>query len=421
MNEFNPRFWKAGEGRWVAAAMVVGYFCALTLLAMVWGCDIGVVWNEVGVPALPQHFADLRDIATGIERFERADQPWSPETIAYSVQAFSYPKWWLGAAFLGLNLDTFYFFGFLISSLYFACSFYVLGGINKVEGFMAGLLLVSPAVMTGVERGNGDLVIFLLLTFVLSRRRSLPWATGGIFLAAILKLYPAAALLALARPPWRRALPWLAGALALFGMDLLTSGQEIPQIARGILHMQYFSFGSTPILIGLIWLYPTVFDYTEILAMGTLGYLAVLAVAIWARPRVRLRPEWEREIVAFRIGASIYIGTFALGTNYDYRFTILVFCLPLLFLLRKDRGIGHLCAGVAAFSIIVYSDWYFVFADTYGTGLQFFAKQLIGWTILGCLAALLAGTFPGVPVAEKDERLEPEKAGSPAPLKEQSL
>jgi len=394
----HPKSWRAEDGRWLAAAMVVAYFCVLNLMALVLGCNFTQMWNIVGVAALPLRFEDLHDIATGADRFVRSDDPWSSETIAYSVQAFSYPKWWLALAFLGLNPDTAYFFGFAFALLYLACAWVVLGKVGMVEGLVAGLLLVSPAVMTGIERGNGDLLIFSVLTLALGRRRSLPWATGSLFVAAILKLYPAAALVALAAPPWRKTLPWLAGALALFGLDVIASQREVSQIAHGIFHMQYFSFGTAPVLIGLIYLYPTTFDYADILIMGSLLYVAVLTGAFWLRPRIRFKPEWERQIFAFRIGALVYIGTYALGTNYDYRFTMLVFCLPLLFVLTRERGIGSGWAGVATICIVTYANWYDIFPDTYGTGVQFFVKQLLGWTILGSLGAILAGTFLGAPV-----------------------
>ena len=398
-----PKSWRVGDGRWLTASIVVAYFCALNLMALVLGCNFTQMWNIAGVAALPLRFEDLHDIANGINRFVNSNDPWSSETIAYSVRAFSYPKWWLAFAFLGLNPDTAYFFGFVFALLYLACAWIVLGQVGLGEGVCAGLLLVSPAVMTGIERGNGDLAIFALLTLAIYRRQSLPWATSSLFLAALLKLYPAAALVAVAAPPWRKTLPWIAVALVLFGLDVATSTREVSQIARGILHMQYFSFGTTPVLIGLIFLYPAKFGYTDILIMGSVLYVAVLAVSIWLRPSIRFKPQWEREIFAFRIGALVYVGTYALGTNYDYRFTMMVFCLPLLFVLIRERGIGGVWAGVATTAIVVYSNWYDVFPDTYGTGLQFFVKQLLGWTILGSLGAILAGTFLGAPAVASTE------------------
>ena len=127
--------------------------------------------------------------------------------------------------------------------------------------------------------------------------------------------------------------------------------------------------------------------------MGSFFYVVVLAISAWQRPRIAFKPEWEWQIFAYRIGAAIFIGTYALGTNYDYRTIVLAFCLPLLFTLVRERGRGCTVATAAITGVLVYTNWYAVFVDTYGTGLQFFLKQLIGWSVLGCLSAILAGTF----------------------------
>ncbi len=268
-----------------------------------------------------------------------------------------------------------------------------MGRIGILEGLATGILLISPPVMTGIERGNGDLLIFSLLALALARRRSMPVATACVTVAAFLKLYPAVTFLALFRPPWRRSLPWVAGALALFGIDVLTGLGEVSQIRHGILHMQWFSFGTTPILIGLQRTMPGWFDYTRVFLLGSVLYVLVLGFSMLIRPRLVVQRQWERQLFAFRIGAPLFIGTFALGTNYDYRMMMLVFCLPLLFALVRQKSGGSSWAWVALVSIIIYASWYFVFEDTYGMGLQFYVKQLVGWMILASLTAILAGTF----------------------------
>ncbi len=389
--DFMLRALRGIDGRWLTALIVALYFGFLAAGKFVFHLQL---WHHMGVPTLPEPFHDLRDIAIGIERFHASDHPWSPESLAYSTAAYNYTKWWLCAGYLGLNLKTVYAFGVGIGTLFFACSLFVLGRLNLIEGCVAGLVLVSPNVMTAIERANADLVIFSLMALAIGLRRFIPLSTASITLAAFLKMYPVAALAALAHPPWRKTLPWLLAGIALVTVDVLTSLDELHHIAFTVTRVGWFSYGSTTMMEGYWQTRPpgSSDPYHKVFAIGSLLLLAVAALSIWARPRVKVKPEWERELYVFRIGAALFVGTFALGSNLDYRTMFLIFCLPLLFVLRKESGSAALWATTALFSIVVYLNWRFFLTDSI---LGFFLlKQLTAWVLVVLLTGIYASTFP---------------------------
>jgi hypothetical protein len=122
--------------------------------------------------------------------------------------------------------------------------------------------------------------------------------------------------------------------------------------------------------------------------------ILVAGAAAYARPTVSLSGGDERDLFAFRVGAGIYLGSYLLGTNHDYRAACLVFCLPLLLrLLRQDAS--HRWAFVALLLVLVSVDWLYFAPD--GGWLDSTLKQGISWALFFCLTGLFAATLP-VPI-----------------------
>src|SRR6185437_12336394 len=75
-----------------------------------------------------------------------------------------------------------------------------LGELSLVEGIFAALLLISPSFMLGIERGNGDSIVFMVIVSAIwCLSRNAGSSLTGAFLilwAASLKFYPIAALVA---------------------------------------------------------------------------------------------------------------------------------------------------------------------------------------------------------------------------------
>jgi len=386
------------DGRWLTAMIVAGYFIFLAAGREIFHLQL---WEILGVPALPVPFHDLNDIAIGIERFRASEHPWSEASIVYSTQAYNYTKWWLCASYLGLDLKTVYVFGVSIGISFFACALFVLGRLTLIEGGIAGLVLISPNVMTAIERANADLIVFILMTLALALRRSVPLFVAIITVAAFLKFYPLAALLALVALSWRKTLFWLLVAIALVTIDLATSLGELHQIAANVTRVGWFSYGSTTMMEGywVTTLPGSPVTYNQIFIVGSFLFLMVVGASIWKRPHVKVNILWERELWSFRIGAALFVGTFALGSNLDHRTVILVFDLPLLFLLRKESGSIALWATAALFCIVLYTNGRLLWNDA--VPLFFFLKQLTAWLLVVFFTGIFAATIDLSPIKEK--------------------
>src|SRR5262249_34347434 len=140
-------------------------------------------------------FGDLRNLTTAWECARRhvdvlpinPCDPWTRPT--------NYPRLWLAPSFLGLGQGSTFALGLLLVGLFLLAALAVIPpGASVTFGAVYALALCSPAVMIGVQRGNVDLFIFVLivLAVLLSRhgRPGLVASLALVCLAAVLKLFP---------------------------------------------------------------------------------------------------------------------------------------------------------------------------------------------------------------------------------------
>jgi hypothetical protein len=392
------------DGRWLAALIVLGYFSILILGHLLSHRPVYQVWQKIyQVPTLTESFRDLRDVAGGAEALHAGEDPWKPnagvanwDPNGYDPlhRPFNYPRWWLYTDHIGLNQQTLNGFGIGIGLFFFACAFFVLGRLTVTEGLLAALFLVSACVMMGVERGNNDLVIFSVLTLALAFRRLIPVHCLLICVAAILKVYPAFGLLTLVSQNWRKTLPWILASAGLLFVYFILNLQELQRIAAVTPHVWNLSYGSSVAILALHELYlhagRAPFD-SKILAIGDLLMIGVMVVSVWKRPRFGSQinwPAWERELCSFRLGTGVYLGTFALGANFDYRILFLMFCLPLLFRLRRESNPAQPWATTGLILTLVYANTFLLLGFS-----EYVLKEVLMWGIVFTLTGLLSSTL----------------------------
>jgi hypothetical protein len=202
------------------------------------------------------------------------------------------------------------------------------------RGLMLAALL-SPVVALGVERGNGDLLVFALaaVAMVLLERGVVARAAayGLVFIGFLLKFYPMVlAALALREKP--RGLLAVAGAaLVLLAVFVAVYLPELPRVAANIPHPDEFGndFAAHQLIDGI--------DHHA--RLGALrGFLLgaqILACAAGALALSRRDSFGQafallsrREATALLIGAMLICGCFFTGTSIGYRGTHLLFALP---------------------------------------------------------------------------------------------
>ena len=354
--------------------IVAGYFLLLGLMVFMLDAPLSDVWKELGVPALDPHFGDLRNIVAGIENHDAGRVLGDPNPFDPWNRPYIYPSLWLHVQALGFNRDTVVGFGWIIILFFFGSTFALLGKLTAGEGIFTGLFLISPAIVTGVERCNLDLVLFPLILAVLALR------------------HPVGALLAFVAPPWRKTLPWLAGILGVLFLYLLVNWNELAVIGAHAPHYPVSTFGSAVCGLWLGQMNPANGppDFVSSFFWGSLVLLAVGIAAVRFSPATFPEPRWEREIYSFRLGAGLYLALFALGANNDYGLLFFLFCLPLLFRLRLEAAPIRWWVIAALACSLVYVNWD-LFSDEYMLR-HMLLKQALAWGLVASLVGLLNAT-----------------------------
>ena len=343
-----------GSVRWPSGAVIVGaflisYFSVWSVIA----CHSGnstVAWIAMHVPGEHRSFDDARLILEGADCAQLGRNPYSDTECDWRYRTFNYPSIWLSIRHVGLTVQQTDIIGIAIGLAFIIAVLLSFWRTFPLAGLIGGACMISPAVMLGIERGNSDLIIFTLLVIasvLASRYRRVAdiVLAVGIMIAAGLKLYPMAAIVALIRPN-KRALAVVALTAAFFACWVYYWRAELPLISANTPEYAWYSFGYKTFFI-------SVFHFIEPVQIDASGRLApthlplsleitarlalLLAIVLSLALGLQTRRRWTMNLdfrygapLRFLIGSSIYVATFALGTNFNYRLIFLILCIPQL-------------------------------------------------------------------------------------------
>jgi hypothetical protein len=335
------------RSRQIVLAMLAAYFLALVALG---GHQH---WARLGVTPGRTTFGDLRSVTSGWECTRRGIDVLPANPCDPNKSPANYPRIWMSPAFLGLGQGSTNTFGVLIAALFFVAALAVLPArAGPRTAVLYGVALCSPAVMLGVERGNVDILIFALvaLAVLIFRRseRSAVLTPALLLFAAILKLFPIFAAGVLLRQPLRRALIGLGAVLVAFGLYALSIRTDLRTLERVYPQSDHFSYG---IRLFTEWLV----DVAKKVGGSTVGRVplrawddglaaVIVAAALLARERGRLSvprasgDDAERDLDLFVAGAGVYLCSYVLVRNFDYRLAFLLLTLPQLLRWARERS-----------------------------------------------------------------------------------
>lgn len=381
------------DGRWAAAAIVALFFLTLGITAKITHLQIFDLGPYSWVGPMPPYFADLRGVVAGTERMREGIPAWTADLHDPWNRPYNYPKWPLYSDLLGLNRHTVIPFGLGLTALFFASSFYALGRLSLFGGLAAGIFLVSVSIQYAVVRGNLDIFNFILIALALAWRKLPALAGIVIAIAASLKLYPLFGFLALLSPPWKKSLIALALGLGVFGLVELGDLQQVMEANQHSWNLKSseLSFGSAILGIHLIDQYNRPELFFTALATGSMAYLLLVGITAPLRPTLDLAKIDSRQLFAFRLGAGIFLGSFGLGINHDYRCIFLLFCLPLLLQWIAERT-ALFWSRVTLWLILGYVNWN-AFSNE-GWLWSYIGKQAVAWGIATGLIGLTIATLP---------------------------
>jgi Glycosyltransferase family 87 len=317
--------------------LIAGYLVLAGALAYAASADrLVAAWGRLGVPALDRPFADTRAYTSLWSCVRARPDAFVADPCERLRLALNRPGWVESLAFL--RLDSAVPLALAVVAVFAVCLLVVAGPLSDREALVYAAVVFSPSILLGVERGNDDLVVFSLLTVLLvtmgSRRAALR-AVGyaALLVAALLKLYPIAAVVALLRRG-RSALVGAAAVTLVFAVFVIATLDDLRTVARTMKQSTLLSYGAGVSADGLE--SALSIDRLAATTVAAAGLVVLLAVAVAAGVRVGFAsveptdPASTRALDSFWIGASLYLSSFAVGHNFDYKLVVLVFTVPQL-------------------------------------------------------------------------------------------
>jgi len=369
-------------------------------------------WYRWGIPAKLPPFVDFRLIPGSAETFRAGIDPAVSNPNDPRGRIFNYPKIWYLLFYTGISQDDTIWICIVLLVLFFliVCAFPERMRVR--DALMTLGIVFSPACVLLYERGNVDLIIFILCGLViLSLGRSPGFAASILSFGAFLKFFPffgATVFFDDNKSKFYKMFVASTIALAIylaFSFDSVMTAWSLTERGTFISYGVYVVFD---LLHAYLQYYlirilseaqlQTAMNLLPHLISGML--LAGLSIPA-AKERGAFNVSSQRNLAAFRMGASIYVGTFLLGNNWNYRLAFLIFAVPQLAqwfftVPSKNRWLflGILIAlFVSCWESMIIQFWLGLFDGEFMLQLSIF-DEIMNWLLFAGLAYLLIASAP---------------------------
>ncbi len=361
-------------------ALIIASVVIISIILMI-TTDYDSFWKIWKVHVMSSNFGDLRNLTGGAESIaagydplhENPGDPWErnmnhPRLVQYIVSA------------LGFNKDLTIFIGITFAALFFLSLFIFCKPFDKATALSMSIIIFSPPVMLGLERGNHDLFIFFLVCSALAVS-SISIATLLLTISAFIKLFPVFAIGYFLKCGKKDFLLWTSAFVTTFLIYLYLNRVDLIHIFEGTRKgFGLMSYGSRS--FAHITLMQSLIPSLAI----TISVLIVHLNKVRAGDPIEIKADY---IDAFRIGAGIYIGTFFLGNNWDYRQMFFILTIPQLVAWKKEKHLGVLSK--LTLFIIIATCWFNILPRS----LVFtWLEEILEWVLLANLLHLFIGTIP---------------------------
>jgi hypothetical protein len=340
-------------------------------------------WSALFILKPAHPFLDMRSIQGAVTSAQQGFNPHVFNPNDPGGRVLTYPLIWVKIGKV-LNLpDELRFLQFctLMILCFVGINAYIL---YRFPSFGLLACLLSTATLLGIERGSTDLIMYsLVFVFALVLPKKL--SPVPVLVATALKFYPVFSLVIfLIKRQFLLLFLSLIAALAIFGYmwdELAIIRQSLSlEMEAGDASLTYGFMSSA--------------DYFSLQGLG-LAILLCLAIFVTAfylkktKGLQRHQHEDEFETTLFLAGASIYVGTFIILSNYDFRLIFLIFCIPFLGARR------FLFSGFLVIPIIVAMNDSIIhnLLGTTGRALMWFAKNGVFVVLSAYLALRVLAIF----------------------------
>lgn len=369
-------------------------------------------WELWKVPTESPQFSDFRLIPGSAETFRRGIEPSVRNPGDPHKRKFNYPTFWRLFFYTGITQTDTIWISILMITLFFAGVFLFPQNLTISGAILMLFIVFSPASMLLYERGNVDLIIFFLcVAIVFAADYSAYAAAALLMVGTVVKLFPFFGISVLLRESKTKFVRLFVVSLFMLlvymvvtwdsigaSWNLTMRGKEISYGANVV----FYRYGQALSQFLSQWFGDSQVD--RILKIGPI-ILAFILICIAGvaglRDRESLALACDRNLTAFRMGASIYIGTFLLGNNWDYRLAFLVLVIPQLLQWTGSSNKKYRNIALVVMFAVLAACWHFViwFSPFFNffegsRELWFVFDEFLNWTLVPGFAYLLLASAP---------------------------
>ena len=386
----------------VTASLVV--WLVVLVLFKVYGYD--ETWRLWRVPVEHPPFLDFRLIPGSAETFRSGIEPTERNPSDPRKRIFNYPFFWRLFFYTGITQQDTIWIVVVMLILFFAGVFLFPGSLSIVDSAFLLLIVFSPASMLLYERGNVDLSVFFLCALIVFATDYSAFLTAAlVVIATIVKIFPFFGATVLLRETKSRFFRLFLGCLAALLSYLYLTFGSVKAAWNLTMRGYEISYGANVFFLRYGRIFSELLNVPQsssVLKFGSIVLAFILmfiAGMIGLANQAPLPSASSRNLAAFRMGASIYLGTFLLGNNWDYRLAFLIFVIPqLLQWIRQSDQKRYRFATLTALTLIFSSCWHFML--WYAPSLMnvreilFVIDEIINWTLVAGLSYLLCASLP---------------------------
>lgn len=322
----------AKDCRFITFSVVAAYIALMLFSEFYFGSYCRIMKYFIGSPA--PYFIDTQVLLTGIDAVRAGLDPYSREANSQLLLGFyNYPLSWTWFSFLPfLKVSNTIILGLTLLLLFFISLYFFIGKINLTESIVYAIIFTSSACMLGVERGNSDLIIFMVLLIPIIQHGSQKILALVVLAAGILKFFPIAGLVGLAyhiKQSRKQTLLLFLGAGMLFLFYAFIMRENIMAVSKVTprpFECLCYGLGTVPSYLQKrlnspgphIWA-----PYLLLLAAGFISFYFTVRKKI-----SKLRFHSDKFGMAHIIGSAIFVASCLIGYNWEYRLVFLVFTIP---------------------------------------------------------------------------------------------
>lgn len=361
-------------------------------------------WKLLNIPTMMPYFADIRTITGGAESKSLGYDPMIYNPGDPWGRPLNYPRLWQCLYLFGIDQSNTLFFGILIIVLFILGVILLLKTDDNILILLTIISVISPSVLLGIERGNTDLLIFFFVTIsiLLIKKSRLIYSSIFILIGFLLKLYPIFTVFLLIKQKKKYSVFIYTFLITtLLGLYFIFNYSDLSLIAKGTSKGTEMSYG-----MDILWVFSANFDSNLSKIIRTISYLVVVIVPVSSYWVLKKMKGFRSKIVSngfidfFLGGAAIYVGTFLLGNNWDYRLVFLIFVIPQLYEWSINTSTGVI-KFIAIFLIIniyiaqwglIYNDW--LVSIPYGLYIYVIVNQSAKWIVFVGLLFLIIWVTP---------------------------